>query len=803
MKKSFFTVLLMCVIQSITVAQNSNFSAVVPAPSFFSQTEDLYLLKDGYRVKTQRDLSDAAKLLIEDVNTIFGIDGKLSSSQPEIELKINKSLKDEEYRVRVTSKNVEIEGGNYNAVVMGITTLLQLVDPATQTIKGGEIFDAPKMGYRSYMLDVARQWVEIPTIKQIIDLCRWYKLNYMQLHLTDDQLFTFGSTIYPKLPTPDRHYTKRQLAEIVEYARVRGVVIIPEFDLPGHSSTMRRNMPELFGEQSWGVIDLANPKTIEAVKKLTKEIIDIFTTSKYFHIGADEAWLGEYAKLDHVKKYVADMGFDEVHDLYMDFIVNMHNFVKECGKETLVWESFQGNGSNRVKIPTDMTVIAWETMYQSPQSLLKNGYPIINASWKPIYTTPGRRWSQEYIYEWNVGKWENHWNVTPSYQEPIELPISDSILGAQMCAWEMIDHEQLQTAEKRIAAFAQNVWSPCCKPTYEEFYASYTLANDKVQKLIFPAIIEQNNFKAPCEFGLYDNKINHFANVGEVRITPLNPQNSIHYTVDGEIPTKKSPKLPPVFIPEHNTVVKYAVFNKSGKILGYHTAKYVHEPIDAIQMFDRLDVLNRNIHRTVENFQSVAEVALVNRNSDGEIFYTVDGATPTINSLRYEGLIRFENSATLRAQCFDKQGNLIGAEYRCDYNKVDTQLNATTNRPIESLKPGKAIQKAVDGIVDINNYWGSESPNSVIVDLGQVKSLSATRLYTFWDNNRYYGFDIEFSEDKNDWVKVVDRSDNREVATPNGYVDILSTPQNARYVKVNMLSNSSNPAMHIVELRVY
>src|SRR5690606_23241317 len=106
------------------------------------------------------------------------------------------------------------------------------------------------------------------------------------------------------------------------------------------------------------------------------------------------------------------------------------------GKTTVIWESFAGQGSKHVKIPDDILVIAWETLYQRPDSLLENGYTIVNASWKPLYITPRQRWTAKQLHEdWNPYVWASWWDKAPSFN-PITIEPNPKVIGAQLCSWE-------------------------------------------------------------------------------------------------------------------------------------------------------------------------------------------------------------------------------------------------------------------------------------------------------------------------------------------------------------------------------
>ena len=170
-----------------------------------------------------------------------------NKNRSNLSLEIDKELDEEEYEIAVKNKIV-IKGGSLRAIKMARSTLLQLSenDKGRITLPIINIKDNPDASYRGLLIDLARKWHKVETIYKLIDLASFYKLNYLQFHLTDDQLFTFPSENFPKLQTKDKHYTKEELLSFVDYANQRGVVIVPEIDVPGHSMQFVKKYPEIF-----------------------------------------------------------------------------------------------------------------------------------------------------------------------------------------------------------------------------------------------------------------------------------------------------------------------------------------------------------------------------------------------------------------------------------------------------------------------------------------------------------------------------------------------------------------------------
>ena len=667
-KKLLLTCL--CACSLLGQAQTQNKLSVIPLPKEIKENSTTtFKLQEGFTVSAAKELRPLAEVLTHDVYTLYGIHGKAQKgANASIVLSINKALTEETYEVTVSENQILIAGHDYNSVAMGVTTLLQMgkQDGTLLAIPTVAIKDRPSYGYRTFMLDVARQPIDIETLKQSVELCRWYKVKYLQLHLTDNQLFTFPSKKYPKLATENVAYTLDELKDLVEFAKQRGIIIIPEFDVPGHSWCFREKMPELFGKPELKIIDITKPKVRTAVQDIVLEMMDVFYTSPYFHIGGDEAQMDNFAKEEHVKEYIRQKGYDNEEDVYLEFIVELHNFVKKQGKQTLVWEGFKNKGSKHIQVPNDVIVIAFETIYQRPESLLKNDYTIINAAWKPMYICPGIRWSQEYVYQWNPRKWEN-----PFYPiGTIQLTDYAKVKGGQMCAWEMTDAQNIASVHQRVPAFSEIIWHNAAPQSYQDFKKRYTDTDDKFMRLIFPAELKKKGFNAEDRlYQLDHNSANRFEEKGVIEVTPSLPGTYITYTTDGSKPKADSEKASTITLTESKNV-RFGVFDAENKMIGYQNFDFELCPISASFQGDIEPTADRRIkHEAKESFKGTILVYL-NGKDHLQIHYTTDGKQPTLSSPLYEGQgIRVDNNVRIQAQSF-LHGKPYGEPFVREFIKV-------------------------------------------------------------------------------------------------------------------------------------
>lgn len=708
-----------------------------------------------------------------------------------------------EYSISVGGQ-ILIKAGSYQAATFATSTLLQLVETENSKIIFQKVFiqDKPENQYQGLMIDVARKPHTIETLRQLVDVCFFYKFRFIQIHLNDDQSFTFPSDAYPDLATPGHSFTKKELNVLVSYANARGVTLIPEFDLPGHSGSLRRANPKLFGADDLYVVNLASPKVWEAIYTIAGEMMNIFNTSPYFHIGADEAWFEPLSKLPEVQKQIQKKGYDDVHDLFLEYIVNMNEFVKSRGNQTMVWESFQKNGSKHVTIPNDILVFAWETLYQQPQSLIDNGYTIINASWKPLYITPWMRWDQQAILDWNPAKWENHWKITPSFNG-LQIDTTDAIIGVQMCAWEMTDKMEVSEVMYRLPALSAKSWS-LWRNAPDNFNKRYEHLDSKLTKLLFPAEVNVSGILYPNYRGVQWNKENYFDKELTLEIN-ANENQTIHYTLDGTVPITKNDILNDKLIFAESTHFKAKVYDPKGNEVGYLNRVFEYHPVK-MEIEGKYSLpRDINIARKTFNLEDSVLMVSLSTPGNGTIRYSLDEEVSR-SSMVYNSEIKINHTVQLQAALFIDDNKITGEKIKIKFFKTDQEDNITTNKKVmlseQDLQYTASL--AVDGIVDRDSFWSADSgaPQWMTIDLGENTEIGKIKFYTYWDGHRYYQYKIDVSKDNRNWENIVDFSDNTKIAKAKGFTHTFE-PQQVRYIRATMLHNSANPGLHISEIRAY
>lgn len=493
-------------IQIVYKTQNK----IIPTPKeiqYLSNEKSLELPKDIKIYYSNESLRPIASIFMEQLN-LLGPEHKLSfenSNNASMSLVLDDTMKEEEHQISI-DESIMISGGSYRAISAAMTSILHLLEKNGEDILFPlvKIRDFPDATYRGLMIDLARRWHTIETLKKLIDLSAFYKLNYMQLHLTDDQSFTFPSKAYPKLATKDRHYSKEELVDLVNYAEQRGITLIPEIDIPGHSKKIIETYPEIFspkikewGKNMWGgdainnVINIGSEEVYSALEILLDEVIEVFHTSPYIHIGADEATIDNLEGDPLAEAMMKKENLEgDVHELYRHFIVRMNDLVKSKNKTMCIWEGFKREG--KIEIPRDLIVFEFESLYNLPNHLVEDGYTLVNTSWVPLYVVGTgveggwipRKWEPKKIYSWNMWQWENFYHKSPASKEPIQLDKTPLVIGAQMCAWEQTDESEIPSLRRRIPPFIERIWNTDYKLPYEEFYTNLDQTDNRLSIII-------------------------------------------------------------------------------------------------------------------------------------------------------------------------------------------------------------------------------------------------------------------------------------------------------------------------------
>lgn len=404
---------------------------------------------------------------------------------------------DQSYEVTV-GNHVTITSGYFKGIAYGTATILQALkeDAGSFSISRMTVRDSPESAYRAVMIDLARQPSSIGTIREIIRLARLCKLRYVQLHFTDDQNFTFPFDPVTDHVSNNFIYNREALKQLASYADARGVTIIPELDLPGHSSKLRASG---YLSPSANDADVAAPANYPRIAAIVDDMLNVFPNSPYFHIGGDESGAG--------RELVPFLNAMNVH---------LRGKPANEQKRLLVWEGFHGAPVKELPPtgPDRVVVMSWESRYNTPWNLLENGYTVINASWKPLYIVGSgavsrqphvtqRMWSPQILQTWDKNQFM-HWQPgTPVFEDqgPSDPTKDDGtwdaavigretqVIGGQMLSWEQNEKTIVRDLLPRLPVMADRLWNPLRDEDFDTFSARLAAVRERLLAIVHPVEI--------------------------------------------------------------------------------------------------------------------------------------------------------------------------------------------------------------------------------------------------------------------------------------------------------------------------
>ncbi len=488
---------------------SSAFATIVPKPKEYKEKKGSFVIDQSTTIVfTDNSLEGVAEALSGSLAKITGKEVSIGSKggKKRIELKLNSSLEPSSYQLEIKKSKIVLEAADFNTLALATSSILQLTNEKG-VLPAVYIKDKPEFAWRTAMLDVARFWHPLESLYETVELLSYYKIPMLHFHLSDDQSVVFGTELYPKVlknnsdGTP-RYYTKQELRDLIEFARVRGVSIIPEIDLPAHSAPFWREYPEIFGAVdpetgkavSLSAVNMTEERTYQALDRLIKEVTEVFTTTPYFHLGGDELWMVPNSKLPTYIPFCKEHNLQEAlegntYEVYAYFLYRMDKIIRKHGKKTILWEGFNSDRAGSVKIPTDIPIIEWVTSFNSPQSLIEKGYKIVNGVWLPTYICKAMNFApeQDEVYKWQHNLFRNHSETV----EDLTLDIDQKdILGGQVSFWEQNYDVVVPLLRPNIPALSERLWSYDNNESYQSFKARYEVADKKLKKILRPLNIK-------------------------------------------------------------------------------------------------------------------------------------------------------------------------------------------------------------------------------------------------------------------------------------------------------------------------
>jgi hexosaminidase len=529
------------------------------------------------------------------------------------------TLPPEGYGLTVSPLNVRIFGtetGHFYA----LQTLMQLLPvdfKGEAKLPAVEILDAPRFSYRGMHLDVGRHFFPVEFVKKYIDLMAQYKFNQFHWHLTEDQGWRIEIKKYPKLTEigsrrketqkeknrvpfigdgvpVEGFYTQEQIKEVVDYAKARRINVIPEIELPGHSSAALAAYPELGCKESyeykvqptWGIfkeVYCPTDATFKFLEDVLEETIALFPDSPYIHIGGDEVLKDHWKESAFVQELKAKENLKDEHEVQSYFIRRMEKFINSKGKKIIGWDEILEGG-----LAPNATVMSWRGEKGGIEAA-KAKHDVIMTPTDYLYFDYGQ--GDTKTEPLNIGNYlplEKVYSYNPQSKELTDDE-KKYVLGAQGNVWT----EYMKTPEKveymvfpRMLALAEVVWSPLEKKDYADFQMRLSTH--------FPRLDKQNvNYRIPEPINLQNEFLNAGKNEWTAQLMLISPLRGsrIFYTLDGSEPTEKSSlrTQPFINIPVkrgEKVDLKTIVVLANGRKSAVYTATFLgREPLKPVENF--------------------------------------------------------------------------------------------------------------------------------------------------------------------------------------------------------------------------
>lgn len=374
---------------------------------------------------------------------------------------------DESYALDVDTARVMLQATTVVGAMRGMETLIQLLEQrdGRYEIPAVTINDAPRFPWRGLLVDVGRHFIPVEGIKRTLDGMSAVKLNVLHWHLTDDQGFRVESKRYPKLQTlgsDGDYYTHEQISEIVAYARDRGIRVVPEFDMPGHSTTWFIGYPQLASipgtyeiVRTYGAgaasFDPTHPETYQFIDRFIGEIAPLFPDA-YWHVGGDEVTDRHWNQSPAVRSYKRAHKIRTNDQLQAIFNRRLTTILAKYKKKMIGWDEILQPG-----LPKTSVIQSWRADRYLEQAIAR-GYQGLQSA--PYYLDHIKTAEEHYLADISPP-----WNG--STPERTKL-----VLGGEACMWT--EHANAETIDSRIwprlGVIAERFWSPAEVNNLDDMY---------------------------------------------------------------------------------------------------------------------------------------------------------------------------------------------------------------------------------------------------------------------------------------------------------------------------------------------
>jgi hexosaminidase len=561
MKKSML--LIAVFLSSLNVLQAQKLD-IIPQPVKIEQKEGTFIIPSSVQIVVDKKLQKSADYIGSDFFANTGIKpivtiGK-SNKKDGISFLVDEKLNlpNDGYELSVTKKGVHVKGKSSNGVLNGLQTLLQICS-AKEVKKGTipfvKIEDYPRFEWRGMMLDCSRQFFDKQTVKNYIDWLAAHKMNIFHWHLTDDNGWRAeiksmpdltlkgawrgpGEVLLPSYGSGNKryggYYTQADMKEVVAYAAARGISIMPEIEIPGHSRAVTAAYPEI------GCVTTQETKSVQGEVKnvwcvgreenyqildsIIREVSEMFPF-EYIHIAGDEVNRANWEHCPKCQALMAKEGFTDSFQLQNYFFRRVQTIVDKYHKKTNGWNEILKGG----EINPNTLISAWQGISYGIESA-KRGYETIMMPGQYTYfdmaqseNERGHRWAA-------ITDTKRAYSFEPIPDNDLTPEQQKLIIGVQGALWSEYLDRPTRFVEyqsyPRISALSEIGWSKKEDKNWDNFYGRLT--NSHLQRLANMGIA----FRDFPPTAIYKS--------GTITVTPPYAGAVVRYDAQGNEPTRQS-----------------------------------------------------------------------------------------------------------------------------------------------------------------------------------------------------------------------------------------------------------------------
>ena len=478
---------------------------IIPTPNEQTINNGFMEIENSPEIITESNFNSAATLFKNAIKKLDLTSKKTTKNR--INFSLNEKLNEEEYILKINTDQINIEASTETGAIFGFQSLYQLMNLNLKNgvvkLQNQVIKDSPRFKYRGMHLDVGRHMYPVAFIKKYIDGLAMLKFNNFHWHLTEDQGWRIEIEKYPELNNIGSYrdstlighytdkpwqfdktryggfYTKKEIKEVVRYAQERGINVIPEIEMPGHSQAAVSSYPEFgcTGEQVgvaplWGVfkeIYCSKNETFDFLEDIIDEVVELFP-GKYIHIGGDEAPKTNWKACGNCQNVINREELKDEHELQSYFITRMEKYINSKGKQIIGWDEILEGG-----LAPNATVMSWRGVSGGIEAAKMN---------HEVIMTP------------NATCYLDHYQAKDTANEPLAIGGYTPI--EEIYNYEPIPDELDESLHKYIIGAQGNVWT------------EYMKTSDHVEYMVFPRIFALSEVvwaKDKPSFNDFENKV--------------------------------------------------------------------------------------------------------------------------------------------------------------------------------------------------------------------------------------------------------------------------------------------------------